>query len=123
MTLSSEIIAVQNLQARNAVGYGIAGARRKRGVLASLPAAMLMATPGWRQPVCAVLVDGVRTATVGRISMDMLAVDLLHALEAGIGAPIDCGAKRLKSTMSRPRAAPSAMVNVRTGIRVPVVTV
>jgi alanine racemase len=35
-----------------------------------------------------VLVDGIRTGTVGRVSMDMLAVDLSPCPEAGIGSTV-----------------------------------
>jgi alanine racemase len=35
-----------------------------------------------------VLVDGVRTGTVGRVSMDMLAVDLGLVPQAGIGSEV-----------------------------------
>jgi alanine racemase len=35
-----------------------------------------------------VLVDGVRTATVGRVSMDMLAVDLTAVPKAGLGSEV-----------------------------------
>ena len=35
-----------------------------------------------------VLVDGVRTGTVGRVSMDMLAVDLGPVSQAGLGSEV-----------------------------------
>ena len=34
------------------------------------------------------LVDGVRTTTVGRVSMDMITVDLTDVPEARIGSPV-----------------------------------
>ena len=43
-----------------------------------------------------VLVDGVRTTTVGRVSMDMLAVDLTPCPQAGIGAPVELWGKEIK---------------------------
>jgi alanine racemase len=43
------------------------------------------ATPAPTRPV---LVDGVRTGTVGRVSMDMLAVDLTPVPQAGIGSEV-----------------------------------
>ncbi|STV77154.1 alanine racemase [Klebsiella michiganensis] len=109
MTLSSEIIAVQNLKAGEAVGYGAtwrAVEERRIGIVAcgyadGYPRLAPSGTP--------VLVDGVRTVTVGRISMDMLAVDLTPCPQAGIGAPVELWAKRSKLTMSRPPAAPSDM--------------
>lgn len=109
MTLNSEIIAVQNLRAGEAVGYGglyRASGEQRIGIVAcgyadGYPRVAPDGTP--------VLVDGVRTRTVGRVSMDMLAVDLTPCPQAGIGAPVGCGAKRSKLTMSPASAAPSAM--------------
>jgi alanine racemase len=109
MTLRSEIIAVQNLKAGEAVGYGATwrtAEERRIGIVAcgyadGYPRLAPSGTP--------VLVDGVRTTTVGRISMDMLAVDLTPVRRPGSARRSSCGAKRSKSTMSRPPAAPSDM--------------
>ena len=43
-----------------------------------------------------VLVDGVRTMTVGTVSMDMLAVDLTPCPQAGIGTPVELWGKEVK---------------------------
>jgi alanine racemase len=88
MTLHSAIIAVQNLEPGNIVGYGggFTAARRTRiGVAAcgyadGYPRHAPSGTP--------VLVDGRRTRTVGRVSMDMLCVDLTDLASAGVGAPV-----------------------------------
>ena len=76
MTLRSRLIAVQALQRGDRVGYGstfVAEAPMRIGVVAcgyadGYPRACGTGTP--------VLVDGVRTRTVGRVSMDMITVDL-----------------------------------------------
>lgn len=96
MTLSSEIIAVQNLKAGEAVGYGSlyrASGEQRIGIVAcgyadGYPRVAPDGTP--------VLVDGVRTRTVGRVSMDMLAVDLTPCPQAGIGAPVELWGKEIK---------------------------
>ena len=88
MTLRSRLIGVQQLQAGDSVGYGscftAAGAMRI-GIVAcgyadGYPRACPSGTP--------VLVDGLRCATVGRVSMDMLAVDLNLAPGAQIGSEV-----------------------------------
>ncbi|MEA7998677.1 alanine racemase, partial [Salmonella enterica subsp. enterica serovar Virginia] len=43
-----------------------------------------------------VLVDGIRTRTVGTVSMDMLAVDLMPCPQAGIGTPVELWGKEIK---------------------------
>ncbi|MFZ2989736.1 alanine racemase [Ideonella sp.] len=88
MTLRSRLIAVQAVQAGESVGYGssfVADAPLRVGVVAcgyadGYPRHCPTGTP--------VLVDGVRTGTVGRVSMDMLAVDLTPVPAAGVGAEV-----------------------------------
>jgi len=86
MTLSARIIAVQHLAPGDTVGYGssfVADAPLRIGVVAcgyadGYPRHCSTGTP--------VLVDGVRTRMVGRVSMDMVTVDLTPVPEAGMGA-------------------------------------
>jgi alanine racemase len=96
MTLSSEVIAVQTLKNGERVGYGglyQAFGEQRIGIVAcgyadGYPRVAPSGTP--------VLVDGVRTTTVGRISMDMLAVDLTPCPQAGIGAPVELWGQEIK---------------------------
>ncbi|MEY2993680.1 MAG: Alanine racemase, catabolic [Pseudomonadota bacterium] len=83
MSLRSELIAVQRLQPGDCVGYGslfTATEPMRVGIVACGYA------DGYpRHAIDApVLVGGVRTHTVGRVSMDMLAVDLRPCDAAGI---------------------------------------
>ncbi|MEN9544740.1 MAG: hypothetical protein RLZZ598_1573, partial [Pseudomonadota bacterium] len=76
MTLRSRLIGLQHLQAGDTVGYGssfIATQPLRIGVVACGYADGYPRHAGTGTPV---LVDGVRTRTLGRVSMDMLAVDL-----------------------------------------------
>ncbi len=89
MTLTSAIIAVQSLKAGDTVGYGgtfTAQHAMRMGVVAcgyadGYPRHAPNCTP--------VLVNGRRTGTVGRVSMDMLCVDLTALPDAGVGAPVE----------------------------------
>jgi alanine racemase len=88
MTLGARIIGVQRLAVGDTVGYGssfTADTPLRIGVVAcgyadGYPRHCTTGTP--------VLVDGVRTRLVGRVSMDMLTVDLTPVPQAGIGAPV-----------------------------------
>ena len=88
MTLASRIIAVQDLVAGDTVGYGssfTADAPLRVGVVAcgyadGYPRHCTTGTP--------VLVDGVRTRMVGRVSMDMITVDLTPVPAAGFGSEV-----------------------------------
>jgi alanine racemase len=88
MTLRSRLIAVQALQPGDRVGYAgafAADSPMRIGVVAcgyadGYPRLCPTGTP--------VLVDGVRTRTLGRVSMDMIAVDLEPVPSAGPGSEV-----------------------------------
>ena len=88
MTLTSEIIGVQEIAAGEVVGYGSrfkADVPMRIGVVAcgyadGYPRVAPAGTP--------VLVDGARTRLVGRVSMDMLTVDLTELPQAGMGSQV-----------------------------------
>jgi len=103
MSLRSRIIATQDLQAGDTVGYGSsfkADAPMRLGVVAcgyadGYPRHCPTGTP--------VLVDGVRTRTLGRVSMDMIAVDLTPCVEtgheAGFGSEVTLWGKASNGTV------------------------
>ncbi len=88
MTLRSELISVQELQPGDSVGYGSvfsAEVPMRVGVVAcgyadGYPRHAPTGTP--------VLVDGVRTRLLGRVSMDMLSVDLTPVPQARVGSAV-----------------------------------
>ena len=88
MTLSSRIIGMQELAAGDTVGYGssfTADGPLRIGVVAcgyadGYPRHCSTGTP--------VLVNGVRTRMVGRVSMDMITVDLSPVPDAGMGSEV-----------------------------------
>jgi len=88
MTLSSRIIGIQHLVAGDTVGYGssfVAEGPLRIGVVAcgyadGYPRHCSTGTP--------MLVNGVRTRMVGRVSMDMVTVDLSPVPGAGMGSEV-----------------------------------
>jgi alanine racemase len=88
MTLRSRIIAVQRLARGDCVGYGAtfsAEGALTVGVVACGYADGYPRHCGTGTPV---LVDGVRTRLLGRVSMDMLAVDLGPVPQAHLGSEV-----------------------------------
>ena len=88
MTLASRIIGVQQLQAGESVGYGslfTAERPMRIGVVACGYADGYPRHCGTGTPV---LVDGGRTRLVGRVSMDMVTVDLEPVPQAGMGSAV-----------------------------------
>ncbi len=88
MTLRSELIATQSLQAGDGVGYG-------SSFVAEVPLAIGIVACGYADGYprhcgtgAPVLVDGVRTRTLGRVSMDMIAVDLGPVPRARSGSEV-----------------------------------
>jgi len=88
MTLRAQLIGVQQLARGDRVGYGgifVADSALRIGIVAcgyadGYPRHAASGTP--------VLVDGVRTRTVGRVSMDMIAVDLSPVPQAAPGSEV-----------------------------------
>lgn len=95
MTLSADVIGVQHLQPGDAVGYGagfIAERAMRIGTVAcgyadGYPRHAPTGTPVW--------IDGVTSRLIGRISMDMLAVDLTDIPAAGLGSTVELWGKHL----------------------------
>lgn len=89
MQLTSELLAVQQINAGDAVGYGarfVAPQSMRIGVVAcgyadGYPRHAPDGTP--------IVVGGVRTRVVGRVSMDMLTVDLTPVPGADVGTPVE----------------------------------
>jgi len=90
MTLRSELIAVQRLAPGASVGYGssfTAGREMRIGIVACGYAdGYPRVAPGGNDRGTPVLVDGVRTRTLGRVSMDMVVVDLAPVPGAHVGS-------------------------------------
>ena len=90
MSLQAGVIAVQTMTAGCSVGYGSAFTAEREiriGVVACGYAdGYPRLAPGSNERGTPVLVDGIRTRTVGRVSMDMITVDLTPAPEARVGS-------------------------------------
>ena len=88
MTLKSEIIGVQSVPQGATVGYGATFRAERRMRVGVVACGYADGYPRHAPTGTPVTVAGVPTRVVGRVSMDMLAVDLDPAPEAGIGAPV-----------------------------------
>jgi alanine racemase len=92
MTLRSEIIATQTLAAGASIGYGSSytatGPLRIGVVACGYADGYPRVAPGGNALGTPVLVDGVRARTVGRVSMDMITVDLSTVPGARVGSEV-----------------------------------
>lgn len=103
MTLASKIVATQDLVAGDTVGYGssyTAQQAMRIGVVACGYAdGYMRSSPGTHDRGTPVLVGGVRTRTVGRVSMDLIAVDLTPVPAAGFGSEVTLWGRSISGTV------------------------
>jgi len=88
MTLKTEIIALQNLQAGERIGYGFGFEATEEMTIGVVACGYADGYPRSAPSGTPVLVNGERTRTVGRVSMDMICVDITALPEAYIGTPV-----------------------------------
>jgi alanine racemase len=95
MTLESKVICVRELPTGEPVGYGgafVTDRNMRIGVVAmgyadGYPRQAPTGTP--------VMIDGHRSQLLGRVSMDMLCVDLTHVPGAGVGSRVELWGKNV----------------------------
>jgi alanine racemase len=88
MTLRSRLIGTQLLQAGDTVGYGSSFVAEQPMRIGTVACGYADGYPRHAPTGTPVLVNGVRTRTVGRVSMDMIAVDLTPVPEAALGSEV-----------------------------------
>lgn len=76
MTLESEVIAVRDIEAGEHVGYGCTFTAERAMRIGVVACGYADGYPRHAPTGTPVLVDGMRTRTIGRVSMDKLCVDL-----------------------------------------------
>jgi len=88
MTLTSEVISVQELRAGDRIGYAGAFAAPHDMRVGTVACGYADGYPRHAPTGTPVLAGGQRTRTLGRVSMDMLCIDLTGIPAAGVGAPV-----------------------------------
>jgi alanine racemase len=88
MTLNSRIIAIQDLKAGDEVGYGALFRAERSMRIGIVAAGYADGYPRGAPSGSTVLVAEQKTQLLGRVSMDMLAVDLTALPEVAAGSPV-----------------------------------
>ena len=88
MTLTSELISIQQLQPGESVGYGSLFTAEHAMRIGIVACGYADGYPRHAPTGTPILVDGVRTRVLGRVSMDMLSVDLTPTPAADIGSKV-----------------------------------
>jgi len=89
MTLASEVIAVQDIAAGQGVGYGGRFKAPRPMRIGVVACGYADGYPRIAADGCPVLVGGIVAPLAGRVSMDMLTVDITHIEHAAIGTPVE----------------------------------
>ncbi len=88
MTLSSELIATQHLQPGERVGYGFSYEAVGEMTIGIVACGYADGYPRHAPTGTPVLVNGQRSRIVGRVSMDLICVDISDIPEAYVGTPV-----------------------------------
>jgi alanine racemase len=88
MQLESRIIAVRDLPAGEPIGYGSRFVTQRPTRVGVVAMGYADGYPRHAKDGTPVLVDGQRSRLIGRVSMDMLTVDLTDLPNSGLGSPV-----------------------------------
>ncbi|HEY1287855.1 MAG TPA: alanine racemase [Burkholderiales bacterium] len=88
MTLASELISVRRLQRGERVGYGLSYEALGPTTIGIVACGYADGYPRHAPSGTPVLVNGQRARTVGRVSMDMIAIDVSGLAGVGVGTPV-----------------------------------
>ena len=95
MTLESKIISVRELPAGEPVGYGARFVSERPTRVGVVAMGYADGYPRHAPSGTPVIVDGQLTRLIGRVSMDMLTVDLTDLPQAGLGSRVELWGKQV----------------------------
>ncbi len=88
MTLHSEIVAIQSISAGESIGYGSSYTAQQAMTVGVIACGYADGYPRHAPNGTPILVDGIKTQMIGRVSMDMITVDLTAIPHARVGSPV-----------------------------------
>jgi alanine racemase len=95
MTLKSEIIGMQTIKPGDAIGYGSRFVAEKAMTIGVVACGYADGYPRHAPAGTPAMVDGIRTRIVGRVSMDMLNVDVTDVPGAHVGSKVELWGKHV----------------------------
>lgn len=95
MTLESKVICIQDLQAGEPIGYGAQFMTAKPMRIGVVAMGYADGYPRLAPTGTPVLVAGQRSQLLGRVSMDMLCIDLTDIPQAQVGSPVELWGKHV----------------------------
>lgn len=104
MTLTSEVIAIRDLQPGEGIGYSHRFVCDQPTKVGTVAMGYADGYPRHAKDGTPVIVNGQRTRIIGRVSMDMLTVDLTHIKDAKVGAKVELWGDQLPAAEVAPYA-------------------
>lgn len=104
MTLESKIISVRELPAGEPVGYGAAFVTERSTRVGVVAMGYADGYPRQAPTGTPVQIDGQPSQLLGRVSMDMLCVDLTHLPQAGLGSRVELWGRNVLASEVAARA-------------------
>jgi alanine racemase len=95
MTLESKVICVRELPAGEPIGYGAKFITQKPMRVGVVAMGYADGYPRQAPTGTPVLVAGQRSQLIGRVSMDMLCIDLTDVPQAGLGSTVELWGKNI----------------------------
>jgi alanine racemase len=122
MTLSSRLIGIQEIEAGARVGYAGAYVAERDMRIGVVACGYADGYPRHASSGAPVLVNGRRTTLVGRVSMEMITVDLTRIPDAAVGSEVTLWGQGLPADeVARAAATVSYELLTAVSVRVPVV--
>lgn len=97
MTLKSEVIALRNIPEGGRVGYGSTWQAKKASIIATIAIGYGDGYPRNAKSGTPVIINGKRASIAGRVSMDMLSIDVTDVGEVNIGDEVILWGKELNA--------------------------
>ena len=89
MQLTSQVISIRHIEKGESIGYGSMFTAARDTVVGVVACGYADGYPRSASNLAPAAVDGVMTKLIGRVSMDMLFVDLTDILQANIGSHVE----------------------------------
>ncbi|WP_339486814.1 alanine racemase [Pseudomonas sp. EL_65y_Pfl2_R95] len=95
MTLTAQLIALRHVAAGESVGYGASWVASRDSVIGTVSCGYADGYPRHAPVGTPVVINGQRVPLIGRVSMDMLTVDLTDSAGAGVGDSVELWGNQL----------------------------
>ena len=89
MTLSAKVMAIRTVQVGESVGYSATWTAKRTSRIATVPIGYADGYPRHAKSGTPVLIDGERAPLAGRVSMDMITVDVTDLPQCDIGSEVE----------------------------------